>query len=60
MTRTPPLLSLDEATEAISLSAIALVDAVPCKAARLARLLYGGGRTTGLGPYAAAAVVHHR
>lgn len=59
MTHTP-LLSLDEATEAFSRSAIAVVDTVSCDPTRLARLLYGRGRTTGLGPEAAAAVAHHR
>lgn len=60
MTQTPPLLSLDEATEAFSRSAIALVDVVHCHPARLGRLLHGRGRATGLGPEAAAAVASHR
>ncbi len=60
MTPTPPLLSLDEAAEAFSRSAIALVEAVHCHPARLARLLHGGGRTTGLDAAAAAAVAQHR
>lgn len=65
MTRTslpprPPLLSLDEATEAFSVSAITLVDAVRCDPDRLARLLYGRGRATAFGPVAVAAVTRHR
>jgi len=57
---TPVLLSLDEARNELGTSAIALVEAVACSPAKLARLLRGRGTARGLAPSGADAAKAHR
>ncbi len=60
MTVPTVLLTLDEARDLLGASAIALVEAVSCSPARLARLLVGNGTARGLVPAARQAVRAHR
>lgn len=54
------LLTLDEARDELGASAIALVDALDCSSARLARLLYARSTTKGLTLEARRVVQTHR
>ena len=60
MTAPGVLLTLDEARDQLGTSAVALVEAVSCSPARLARLLEGKGTARGLAPAARQAVRAHR
>lgn len=60
MTVPTVLLTLDEARDRLGASAIALVEAVSCSPARLARLLVGNGTARGLAPPAREALRAHR
>lgn len=57
---TSVLLTLDEARDLLGTSALAVVDAVSCSPARLARLLAGKGSLGALPPAARRAVRAHR
>ncbi|MDQ6798865.1 MAG: hypothetical protein M3011_12780 [Actinomycetota bacterium] len=57
---TRELLTLDEARDQLGTSALALVEAVSCSPARLARLLGGKGTARNLPPAARQAVMAHR
>ncbi|MGH2370299.1 MAG: hypothetical protein ACRDI2_19160 [Chloroflexota bacterium] len=60
MTNAQALPTIDEAQSLFGISALALAEAASCRPDRLARLLAGRGRLTGLKAAARVAAVAHR
>ena len=60
MTHAPALLTIDEAQSLFGMTALALAEVAPCRPERLARLLSGQGRVSGLPPAARVAAIAHR